>query len=223
MKIRLLFLLIVTFTNTFSQNYHFDYFVTRKNIRIKPYKEEWILYSFYDSITKSKMFLSTKNKKTIATIYQSDKNLRHVFDVNESGEQLHFTYKYSNQLNEKNKNINKDNVIKVEKIDAANYKITAFKNSRLKKKQIALIVTLEKSDFDYIDINADYNRTDEMEDQLRQVLNPEFKFVVKRQQIQYSSGYIFNNSLVNIQKTNLTIEIPGKIILKEYNYWTDFE
>ena len=44
-----------------------------------------------------------------------------------------------------------------------------------------LTVTLEKSDFDYIDINADYNRTDEMEEQLRQVLNPEFKYVVKRE------------------------------------------
>lgn len=223
MKKFILLLLILNFANAYSQEYHFDHIIKSKSSRLKPEKSEWTGYTFYDSVAKSKMFLNTVNEKTIATIYQSDKNLRHVFDVNKSGEQLHFTYKYSNQLNEKNKNINKENVIKVEKIDSANYKITAFKNSRQKKKQIALIVTLEKSNLDYIDINADYNRTDEMEEQLRQILNPEFKFLVKSQQIQYSSGYIFNNSLVDIQKTNLTIEIPGKIILKEYNYWSDFE
>lgn len=223
MKKLLLLFLILSFANAFSQEYHFDQIIKSKSSRIKPDKNEWISYSFYDSVTKSKMFLNTKNEKTIATIYQSDRNLRHVFDVIKTGGKLNFIYKFSNQFTENNKDTNKENIIKVEKIDSYNYKITAFNNSRLKRKKIALIVTVEKSEFDYVEINADYTRTDEMEEQLKQLLDPEMKYIVKRVQIQYSSGYIFDNSLVDVKKTDLDIKIPEKIILKEYNYWSDFD
>ncbi|WP_294298785.1 hypothetical protein [uncultured Chryseobacterium sp.] len=216
---------IFTCIRIFSQEYHFDYFIKQNNKRIKPDNQQWVRDSFYDSATKSQLFLNVQDKKIIGTIYQEDKNIRHVFKVFQKGNNLNFTYKYSNQFDssKRNEDYNKDNVIKIEKLDSLNYKIVAFKNSRLKKKQLYMVITLEKSDFDYINISADYNRTDEMEEKLKELINPDFRYRVKREQIEYSSGYVFDNSLENIQKVDLVLNIPEKIILKEYNYWSDFE
>jgi len=210
--------LIFTFINIFSQEYHFDYFIKQKNVRVKPDRQEWITDAFYDSSTKSTLLLHISNKKVIGTIYQKDKNMRHVFKVFQRGDQLNFTYKYSNQFD-----VNKANVIKIEKIDSLNYKIVAFKNSHLKKKQLSMVVTLEQSDSDYINLSADYNRTDEMGEMLKELLKPDFKYIVKRERIEYSSGYLFDNFITDIQKVDLILKIPEKIIFKEYNYWSDFE
>lgn len=161
----------------------------------------------------------------MGTIYQKDKNIRHIFNVFQTGNKLNFTYKYSNQfdVNKRNEDYNKGKVIKIEKIDSLNYKIVAFKNSRLKKKQLSIVVTLEKSDFDYINISADYNRADEMGEMLKELLNPDFKYIVTREQIVYSSGYLFDNSITDIQKVDVSLKIPEKITFKEYSYWPDFE
>lgn len=216
---------ILSFVRIFSQEYHFDYFVKRKDIRIKPDHQQWVTDAFYDSVTKSKLLLHVRDKKIMGTIYQKDKNIRHVFNVFQTGNKLNFTYKYSNQfdVNKRNEDYNKGKVIKIEKIDSLNYKIVAFKNSRLKKKQLSIVVTLEKSDFDYINISADYNRADEMGEMLKELLNPDFKYIVTREQIVYSSGYLFDNSITDIQKVDVSLKIPEKITFKEYSYWPDFE
>ncbi len=217
---------ILSFSRIFSQEYHFDYFVKHNNTRTQPERQQWITDSFYDSATRAKLVLHIRNKKITGTIFQKEQNRRHVFDVIRSGDYMSFVYKHTNQFKDNEKNFgdsNEENVIKAEKIDSANYRITAFKNSRLRHKKISLVVTLEKSDLNYTQIDADYTRTHEMEVKLKELLDPGFKYVIKRQQIRYSSGYMFDNVLTDIRKVDLTIKIPEKLILKEYSYGSDIE
>jgi hypothetical protein len=226
MKKLLPLFLIFAFIQIFSQEYHFDHFVKRKNMRIKPDYQQWIADSFYDSATTSKLVLNVRDKKVTSAIFQRDKNMRHIFSVIQSGDHMSFVYKYTNKFKDNGKKFedyNNENVIRVEKIDSANYKITAFKNFRLRQKKITLIITLEKSDFKYTNINADYNRINEMEEKLKELLDPDSKYIIRREQIEYSSGYLFDNSLIDIQKVNLTIKIPEKLILKDYSYVSDIE
>jgi hypothetical protein len=208
------FLLLFCFISSlvFSQEYHFDYFISEQSIRVKPDKQEWISESFYDSVNNKKLVLRTQNNKIIATIYEKENRIRHVF-------------KYSNQFPEqKTKNDDKENVIKVEKIDSLHYSIIVFKNARLKRKKISGIVKVEKSQFDYVNFSADYSRTDEINEKIKSFLNPKFKYIVRSQQTKYyNSGYSFEESTQKIEKTNLNIIVPKKLIVKEYNYWSDFE
>ncbi|MGO4711017.1 hypothetical protein AB4Y90_18305, partial [Chryseobacterium sp. 2TAF14] len=118
--------------------------------------------------------------------YEKENTLRHVFKVDKSKDNLAFTYKYSNQFPEQTqKNYNKENIIKVEKIDSLSYSITVFKNSKLKRKKISGIVKIEKSQFDYVNFNADYNRTDEINEKIKSFLNPKFKYFIRNQQTEY--------------------------------------
>lgn len=217
---------ILSFIRIFSQEYHFDYFIKHKDIRTQPDRQQWVTDFFYDSATKARLVLQVRDKKITGTIFQKDQNRRHVFNVIQSEDHISFVYKHTNQFKDNESNFgdsNKENVIKAEKIDSANYRITAFKNSRLKHKKISLLVTLEKSDLNYTHIGADYTRTDEMEEKLKELLDPGSKYVIRREQIQYSSGYLFDNALTGIQKVDLTIKIPEKLILKEYSYGSDIE
>jgi hypothetical protein len=222
-----IFLLLFCFISSFafSQEYHFDYFISEQSIRVKPDKQEWISESFYDSVNNKKLVLRTQNNKIIATIYEKKNRIRHVFKVNRLNDNFIFIYKYSNQFPEqKTKNDDKENVIKVEKIDSLHYSIIVFKNARLKRKKISGIVKVEKSQFDYVNFSADYSRTDEINEKIKSFLNPKFKYIVRSQQTKYyNSGYSFEESTQKIEKTNLNIIVPKKLIVKEYNYWSDFE
>lgn len=103
------------------------------------------------------------------------------------------------------------------------FNIIVYKNSKLKRKKISAIVTLEKSEFNYINFGADYSRRDEVNEKIKSFLNPNAKYIIKSQQINYiSSGFSFDKSIQNIQKTDLTIEVPNKLVLKEYTFWSDF-
>ncbi|MGE6396484.1 hypothetical protein [Chryseobacterium scophthalmum] len=221
------FLLLFCFISSFvfSQEYHFDYFIREQSIRVKPDKQEWISESFYDSVNNKSLVLRTQNNKIIATISEKENRIRHVFKVNKSNGNLTFVYKYSNQFPEqKTKDYDKENVIKVEKIDSLHYNIIVFKNARLKRKKISGIVKIEKSQFDYVNFSADYSRTEEINEKIKSFLNPKFKYIVSSQQTKYyNSGYAFLESTQKIEKTDLSIIVPKKLILKEYNYWSDFE
>ncbi|SIQ57254.1 hypothetical protein SAMN05421682_106121 [Chryseobacterium indoltheticum] len=225
MKKSFLLLLCLISMFVFSQEYHFDHFIREQSKRIKPDKQEWISESFYDSVNNKKLVLITQNNKTIATIYEKENRIRHVFKVNKSNGNLTFAYKYSNQFPEqKTKDYDKENVIKVEKIDSLYYNIIVFKNARLKRKKISGIVKIEKSQFDYVNFSADYSRTDEINEKIKSFLNPKFKYIVSSQQTKYyTSGYAFEESTQKIEKTDLNIMVPEKLVLKEYNYWSDFE
>lgn len=225
MKKNLLFVFCFISSFVFSQEYHFDYFIREKSARVKPDKKEWIRESFYDSVNNKNLTLNTQNNKIIATIYEKENRIRHVFKVNKSKGNLTFVYKYSNYFPEpKTKDYNKENVIKVEKIDSLHFNIIVFKNERLKRKRISAIVEIEKSQFDYVNFSADYSRTDEINEKIKSFLNPKFKYFVSNQQtIYYISGYTLEESVQAIEKTDLNIIVPEKLVLKKYDYWSDFE
>lgn len=226
MKKNLLVLFCFISMTSFSQEYHFDYFIREQSTRIKPDKQQWISESLYDPSSQKSMAIRTLNDKIIASIYEKENHRKHLFKVNKLKDKFTFVYKHSNQFPERQqaKDYNKENVIKVEKIDSLKYNITVFKNSRLKRKKISAIVTLEKSEFNYINFNADYNRTDEINEKIKSFLNPKFNYIVSNQQTKYySSGYTFEESIQKIQKTDLIIIVPEKIILKEFDYWSEFD
>lgn len=221
------FLLFFCFVSsvTFSQEYHFDYFITKKHIEIKPQKREWINESFYDTTTNKSLLLVAKDNKIIGTIYEEGNRKRHVFKVDQFKDKLTLTYKFSNQFPEirKQKCNNKD-VFQVEKIDSLNYDVILFKNSKLKKKKMTARFKIEKGDFNKVYFSSEDCRDGEVNEKLKRFLDPKFKYVVTNEQRNYhSSGHIFENKIQKIQKTNLIIVIPEKLILKEYNPSTDFE
>ncbi len=221
------FLLLFCFFSItiFSQEYHFDYLIKGRSVRLKPKSQEWLSSSFYDSVKKIKLHIKTDgNNKTIATIYDKYKDVRHVFKVTQSEDKIFFTYVYSNLFNQEGqtKDHNAQDVIKAQKIDSLHYKIIAYKNAKLKKKKISIIVTLEKSDFNYLELEVDYSRENEMEKQLKSVLDPNYKYVIKNSQIEYSSGYVFDKH-IDIKKTDLTLKIPEKLVVREYNPWFEFD
>ena len=213
----LIFCFIINFA--FAQEYHYDYFITEHSVRVKPDNQQWTSESFYDSVNKKKLFIRSQNGKIIASIYEKENNRRHVFKVNNLKDKITFVYKHSNQYPQQysKKDYNKENVIKVERLDSLKYNVTVFKNSKLKRKKISVIVTLEKSEFNYINFNADYSRNDEINEKIRSLLNPKFNYIISNQQKKYhSSNYAFKESIQKIQKTDLTIVIPEKLVLKDF-------
>jgi len=222
------FLLLFWFISmiTFSQEYHFDYFITEHSSRFKPDNQQWVTECFYDSVHKKKLFIIGQNNKMIASIYEKENNRRHVFTVKKSKDKTTFVYKHSNQYpqQQSRKDYNRENMIQVQRLDSLKYNVTVFKNSKFKKKKISAIVTLEKSEFDYINFTADYNRTDEINEKIKSLLNPKFNYIISNQQKKYnSSDYIFEESIQKIQKTDLTIVVPKNLVMTEYSYWSDFE
>lgn len=209
----------------FSQEYQFDYFIQKNTERIKPDKKKWIEEFFYDSSCQNTLSLRTENGKITASLYDEENDRRHVYKVNKVKDRLTFIYKYTNQFPQQHTAIDdKENVIKIERIDSLKYSISVFKNSKLKKKKISAIITLKKSDLNYIDFNADYSRTDEINEKIQSLLSPELKYQITFSQIKYHfSGYNLEESIQKIQKTNLTITVPEKLTFTEFDYWSDFE
>ncbi len=220
----LLFCFITSFA--FSQEYHFDYFITENSLRVKPDNQQWTSGSFYDSVSKKSLSIRNQNDKILASIYDKENNRSHIFKVNKLKDRLTFTYKHSNQFPQlqNKKDYNKENIIKVERIDSLKYNVKVFKNSKLKKKKISAIVILKKYEFDYLNFAADYSRNDEINEKIRSFLDPNSYYMISSQYTKYySSGYTFEESIKQVQKTDLQIIVPEKLIIKEYNYWSDFE
>lgn len=225
MKKNLLLLFCFISMIAFSQEYHFDYFITKKHTEIKSQKREWINESFYDTVNNKSLLLITQDNKIIGTIYEEENRQRHVFRVDQFKDKLTLTYKFSNQFPEirKRKCSNKDE-FQVEKIDSLNYDVILFKNSKLKKKKMTARFKIEKGDFNKVYFASEDCRDGEINDKLKTLLDPKFNYIATNEQRNYhSSGHIFENKIQKIQKTNLIIVIPEKLILKEYNPSTDFE
>lgn len=166
------FLLFFCFVSsvTFSQEYHFDYFITEKHTEIKPQKREWINESFYDSVTNRSLFLRTQNNKIIGIIYEGENSKRHVFKVDQFNDKLTLTYKFSNQFPEiKKRNCNKKDVYKVEKMDSLHYDIILFKNSKLKKKKMSTRLKIEKNDFNKVYFSSEDCRDKEISEKLKKI------------------------------------------------------
>ncbi|RKT01646.1 hypothetical protein [Chryseobacterium defluvii] len=208
----------------YSQDYHFDYFIVRESTRIKPNKIEWTDHLFYDSKSGVALLLMTHNKKMRAYIYEQSKDRRHSFKVNQKKDLLSFEYTHTNNFgNEKKiRDAYKNDEFKITKVDSLHYEIIVFKDKKMKSKRITIMVGLEKSDFNYLNINADYGRCEEVENELAQLLGTD-KYMIKETHLEYSGGYIFDKSIVKTQKIDLNLKVPEKLVVKEYDHWAEFD
>ncbi|WP_312345668.1 hypothetical protein [Chryseobacterium binzhouense] len=223
------FLLLFCFVSSvvFSQEYHFDYFIKEKSKIIKPQKtEEWFNDWFTNSMTGNEIFLRNYNNKTIAVIYSRNENIKHIFRLSKIKNNINFFYKHSgkivNNFQPKNDYKGKE-IIKIRKIDSLKYNVVVYKNSKLKKKEIDALINFEEADFEHIKLSFDHLIADNVEKELRKLLNPKLKFIIKKIDYSYKSGVTFSKSIDTIQKVNLVLKVPTKPIFKETDYWSDFE
>lgn len=210
----------------FSQEYHFDYFIKKKNERLEKEPEKWGYGELFNSENGIEVFFKTNDKKIIGVLNDNKNNTRHIFRVTKNEKKYNFFYKHSNKISisEKYKNLNKENVITVRKIDSLNYKIFVYKNSTLKKVNQEVLITLAQADFNYLKINADYNRNDDMETELKSKLPNDSKFVINKIQYLNARGKVFYKTSYEIMdKIDFLLNVPEKLIFKESDYWSDFE
>lgn len=221
------FLVILFFFKSiilFSQVYHFDYFIKEKTTGSKPKKIEWLNDWFYNTKTGEKLLIENENNKTIAILYPKDHRLKHFFKVNKVKEHTYFIYKHSRQINIGDtlaKSYKGKEIFDIKQLDSLNYGFVAFKNSQRKKKVIDAIIKLEIGEFDYIDFGIDHIITRDGEKKLRKILNPKYKYFIKRIEYRYNSKYNTAKSVELIQKVDLTLDVPS--IQKEPTNWSDFE
>jgi len=224
MKKNLLLLFFLVSMISFSQEYHFDYFVKEKSVHLKPAKSEWFSDWFYNPSIDTKIYIENYNNKTIAVLYSKDQKLKHIFKVNKIKEQINFIYKHSRKVSESYNPVmlyNGKEVFEIKKLDSLKYSFIVFNNSKRKKKEIDAVVNLDIGEFEYIDFRIDHIITREAEKQLKNLLNQNQKYIVRSVDYKYNSKYNRSNSFELIQKVDLTIKVPK--VLKEPNHWSDFE
>ena len=225
-KFLLLFCFISGFV--FSQEYHFDYFIKKKNERLEKERGKWEFEELYNSKNGLKVFFKINNNKILAVLNDNNNSIRHIFRVSKKDEKYLFFYKHSNRLNTKDKErfktLNKENIITAEKIDSLHYRIFVFNNSSLKQINTEALITLVKSDFDYLEINADYNRSEDMEHELKKKLPENSKFKISKIQYLNRKGKIYyETNYEDFLGIDMILNVPEKIIFKETDYWSDFE
>lgn len=223
------FVTISFFTSifTFSQVYHFDYFIKKNNERLEREHGNWRYEELFNSENGLEVFFKTKDKKIVAVFNDKSKRLRHIFRVTNEDGKYNFFYKHSDRMSEPSKeyrNLNKENVIIAKKIDSLKSKIFVYKDSRLKKINTEILITLAKSDFNYLDINADYNRSDDIEEELKKSLATNSKFVIKKIEYFNAQGKVFYRTNYEIDdKIDFFLDVPEKLTFKQTDYWSDFE
>lgn len=222
-KLLPLFLTFI-FTTIFSQEYHFDYSIESQTTQIKPDKEKSVSTAFYDSTNKIHLNIDRFNDQFKGIIYDKNKNLRHVFKVIPSKDFVTFEYMYTNDFSkDKHKDIANGDILEIKKMDSLQYQIIGYKNEKKTKKRFSVLISLEKSTFDYLELGIDHGKTDEMQKNVRAFLDPNSNYAVKRLQVDYhSTGYSYDSSL-KIINVDFSLKLPKELIIKEYNVFGEFQ
>ena len=224
MKKLILLILFFTFINIFSQEYHFDYSIESQTNRIKPSEEKRVSTSFYDSKDNASLSITKYNEKVRAAIYDDDKNLRHSFKVTPDKGSFIFEYTHTNDFNkDKKRHLNNEDILEVNKIDSLQYQIIAFKNEKKTRKRLTLIITLEKSKINYLEVSLEHPKTDEMREKLKKFLDPNSNYSMKKIHVNYhSTGYVFDE-LLKIQNVDFSLKVPEKLIIKDFDFFGEFQ
>lgn len=209
---------------TFSQEYHFDYFIKEKSEYQIPNKHVWNKEWFYDTKNGVRLNLESENNNIIAVLYSQDYKLKHVFKVKNIGKQVNFLYKHSRKINQEYRSeipYKGKEVFEIKKLDSLKYSFIVFKDLKRKKKVIDAVANLKIGEFEYLDFRIDHIITREAEKQLKNLLEQNQKYIVRSIDYKYNSKYNTSNSFELIQKVDLTIEVPS--IIKEPEHFSDFE
>ena len=180
--------------------------------------------SFYDSKDNASLSITKYNEKVRAAIYDDDKNLRHSFKVTPDKGSFIFEYTHTNDFNkDKKRHLNNEDILEVNQIDSLQYEIIAFKNEKRTKKRFTVIITLEKSKFNYMDIHVDHVKTKEIEEKIKKFLDPNSNYSIKKIHVNYhSTGYVFD-TLLKIQNVDFSLKVPEKLIIKDFDFFGEFQ
>jgi hypothetical protein len=153
MKIRLILLLIVTFANAFSQEYHFDYLIKYK-FQSKQKKEKQTESLEFLSVVNSKDYsyqinFRTESRDTMtATIIDLRNNLQHYFNVTNTTfplSKLNFDYKYSKRIpsakkqfeDESKRRFFRSEFVGKQNEGLSRYLINEYANGKMKKPRVS--------------------------------------------------------------------------------------
>lgn len=208
MKYILYFFLIAV--SAHAQTYHFDYSVESKRLPSNDLKEmNW-----------GKIFLDTKNDTSMsfyddgtlkAILYDRSRNMTHVFNVEEDRNHTKFKYSHSNKYVANDPSDENPYSIDIIKIDDLNFKIDVYvdtNNKRTKKKKkVSAIATLEKSDFEYFIIHADFFPSNYIKNQILEMLPKDSKYYIKKVIVEYGGSKKY--TLLNeVQTADITLPVP---------------
>jgi hypothetical protein len=220
-KYSFLFLLFINFI--FSQSYHFDYFVEDSSKEISSKDDPWVRNYFYDSKNDYRLHLRHYEKSFLASLYDGKMSKSHFFYVSKKGPVLSFEYAYSfdHSKSEKSfKDINKDDVIDVIKVDSLQYKINIFKDKNRKKNKYAMNIFLEKNVVDFFEMPIEYSRSEEIIQKLKSYLCCDQKYIIRNSDVtNFKNKRVSQNEVSKFEKTDLTLVVPEKLKI-EVPFWT---
>lgn len=219
----LLILLFVPFLG-FSQEIEFDYFIEIQRTRIKPKNTEIpSMYYFINTKTGEKFNVKKNKDKLMLSLYDSERDLLHYFNV--YGKQGNYkiiyadsyTYKKEKTQDVAELEMEKDSYVKIIKHDDLSYMALLYRKKKSKRPDITVITRLEKSEFNFFSpIFIDDIAGDEIYKKLIEAITQDERhcFLKEYKVIYRKSGYQFLYNIVNIEKTDLKIVLPEKLDIK---------
>lgn len=213
MKIINFFSVIIFFSFfTSAQTYHFDFSLESKRLPSGDFREMNWGKVFFDTKNNTNMsFLDDGSLKAI--LWDVPRNMTHVFNVEEDRNNTKFRYSHSNKYAANDSDDNDPYPMDIVKIDSQNFKIDVYiyinQKKTKKKKKVSAIVSLEKSDFEYFVIHADFFSSDHIKKRILEMLPKDSKYYIKKVVVEYvgSQKYILINE---IKSTDITLPVPIK-------------
>lgn len=197
----------------FSQNYKFDYAIVSiiNNLRYNSEKTEHT--NLYDSTKKQHLYIRTIDGDLKALIVDEKTGFRHNFKANQGKDFLTFQYLNSEKINNL-KNVILNDIIEISKIDSLQYQVIGYKNEKKKSKRFTALITLEKSDLDYLVFGIDHAKNEYIEEEFRKMLDPETTFKIAKMNLKYSTGVQYEITY-NFKKIDLDFKIPSQLIIAD--------
>lgn len=200
---------IVTFL--FSQTYHFNY-----SLEIKRYgpakKDVWEFGSvFFDTKSNTKMSFYNDSAQLKAILHDQPREMSHVYWVEVGKENTKFKYSQSNTYSEKSMQVGNPYFIDIEQLAPLNFRVDIYvytnEKKTKKKKKVSALITLEKSDFEYLEIKSDFFGATYIKDRILAMLPSDSKYHISKVEEEFSDGskYTFINTL---RTTDITLTIP---------------
>lgn len=193
-----------------AQTYHFDYSMESKMLSPSHDKEMNWGKIFFD--TKNNTNMSFFDDGTLkAVLFDVPRNITHVFNVEEDRNNTKFKYSHSNKYVADNSSEENPYFINITKINDTNFKIDVYiyTNSKKtkKKKKVSAIAILEKSEFEYFTIHADFFPSNYIKNRIVEMMPKDSKYCIKKVIVEYVGSKEY--TLVNeVQTSNITLTIP---------------
>lgn len=207
----LIFLIFSLFT--YSQNFKFDYAIVSKSVDQNSTSRKAEFTNLYDSSKKQHLYIRMIDADLRGRIMDEEKGFIHSFKANQEKDFLTFQYLYSEKIN-KDKNVVINDVIEISKIDSLQYQVIGYRNEKRKSRRFTAIITIEKSDLDYLHLGIDHAKNEFIGEEFRKLLDPDSTYKIIEMRLKYSTGAEYKITF-QYQKIDLDFSVPSKLILTE--------